>query len=389
MSKKINYSSSNFFVVTHTVGEKDQEIFGPGDAFYEFLRKKKTKFFIFLRYGLYDQPYKARMGFFKKGKMVREDFGIMTTSIKTPVRYIFEVFYSVFIALRSRIIFDVWVGCNGLNTVPGIFLKKLGRVRKVIFYTIDYVPTRFPQKILNGIYHRIDRFCLKNSDQVWNNSEVVRQIRKKQGVDDDKNLRVPHGADLSQIIIPPKNLINRNQMVVVGNITQALKFEMMIKSLKKVIEKNKKAQIVLIGTGQSEKEIKFLVKKDHLENHFMFLGRLDHPTLLKELPKFGIGLAIYGNTYDWNLYADSLKVKEYLACGLPVIISGVPATQAEVKKSKAVYIIDIDQNQLTKAMLKLLTDKNLYEEYKNNALSFRQNLDWNKIYNKALSKLIF
>lgn len=385
--KKINYYNSNYFVATHTVGEKDKEIFGPGDAVADFFKKQKSNLFIFLRYGLYNQPYKARIDFFKKGNFVKESFGFKTTSIPVPFRYIFEVFYSIFIVIKTGKEFDVWVGCDSLNTLPGILLKKLGRVKKVVFYTIDYVPNRFSQKILNEIYHMMDRFCLRYSDQVWNNSRVMTEIRKKQGVDDKKNLTIAHGADLSQIKIPNDKQMNKDQMVIVGNVTQAIKFEMIINSLKEVIKTNKKAQIVLIGSGSSESKIKTLIKKNHLEKNFVFLGRMDHKTLLKALPKFGIGLAIYGNTFDWNLYSDSLKVKEYLACGLPVIMSGAPAAQDEIKQSGAVYIIDINQDRLTKAMKDLLTNKKLYSQFRKKALSFRLGLDWNKIYDKALSKL--
>lgn len=384
---KINYSNYNYFVATHTVGEKDKEIFGPGDAVADFFRKQKSNSFVFLRYGLYSQPYKTRIDFFKKGGLIKESFGFRTTSIPIPLRYIFEVFYSIFIAIKTGKKFEVWIGCDSLNTLPGIFLKQLGRVKKVVFYTIDYVPNRFPQKILNEIYHVMDRFCLRYSDQIWNNSRVMTGIRKKQGVDSKKNLTVAHGADLSQIEIPNDKQMNKNQMVIVGNVTRAIKFEMIINSLKEVIKTNKKAQIVLIGSGSSESKIKTLIKKNHLEKNFIFLGRMDHKTLLKELPKFGIGLAIYGNTFDWNLYSDSLKVKEYLACGLPVIMSGAPAAQDEVRQSGAVYIIDINQDQLTRAMKDLLANKNLYLQFRKKALVFRRQLDWNKIYDKALNQL--
>lgn len=390
MAKKIlDYPHLNFVICNHVVGEKDKEIFGPGDAVLDFLINKKARNLWYLRFGLWDQKYHTRISCYENGILKQEKFGINSSSISVPLRYFVQALYSIYAIFKyaKKVNFDVWIGCNSLNSFSGIILKKLGKVKKVVFYTIDYVPKRFDSQLLNWIYHQFDRFCLKNSDQVWNNSEVMTQIRVKQGVLKSKNLKIGHGADLTKIIIPSEKEIKKDAMVVVGNLTKAIKFDLIINSLKKVVEKNKSAEIILIGSGSSEEEIRKMVKKAKLEKNFKFLGRMDHDSLLKQLPKYGVGLAIYGNTFDWNLYSDSLKVKEYVACGLPVIMSGAPAAQKEIKESGAVMFIDINQNQLTQAMVKLLTDKKIHSNYRQKALKYREFLDWNKIYESALFKL--
>jgi len=384
MNKKLNYQKHNFVIANHLVGERNKEIFGPGDAIFDFLNRKKVKL-LYIRYGLYDQPYPTRINTYSNSKEISEELGFDFSKIPIPFRYFIEIFYSMYQIIKREDKIDVWIGCNSLNTLPGIFLKKLGKVNKVIFYTIDYVPKRFEQKVLNDIYHLIDRYCLFGSDQVWNNSEVMRQIRAKQGVPDEKNLKIGHGADLSRIKLLKE--IKNNTLIILGNITKAINFEMIINSFKEVLKKNKHAKIVLVGSGDSEGEVRSIIGKEGLSESFKILGRWDHDMVLKELPKYGIGLAIYGNTFDWNLYSDSLKVKEYLACGLPVIMSGAPAAQEEIRNSGAVMIIDIDQDQLTEAMVKLLTNKDVYNKYKKNALEFRKTLDWNDIYNDAFENL--
>lgn len=384
MKKTLDYQNLNFFVANHVVGEKDKEIFGPGDAVTDFLKYKKADF-TYLRYGLYNQPYQTRISSYEKGKETNEKLGFDFSGIIPVLRYSLEVLYSVYIGFTSKKKIDVWIGCNSLNTLPGIFLKKMRKVKKVIFYTIDYVPQRFSEKIYNAVYHWIDRYCLKNSDQIWNNSEVMRQIRIKQGIPPERALRVAHGADLSKIKL--HKAAKRDSLIILGNITRAINFEMIVKSLKEVLKKNKNVKVVLVGSGTSEDEVRAMIEKEELTKSFELLGRWEHDTVLKEMPKYGVGLAIYGNTFDWNLYSDSLKVKEYLACGLPVIMSGAPAAQDEVKDSGAVMIIDIDQDQLTEAMVTLLSDEKTYKKFKDNALKFRKTLDWNDIYNNALSNL--
>ena len=56
-------------------------------------------------------------------------------------------------------------------------MKTLGWVDKVVFYTIDFTPRRFKNKILNNFYLLIDKWCVKFADEVWNLSERMFEAR--------------------------------------------------------------------------------------------------------------------------------------------------------------------------------------------------------------------
>lgn len=119
------------------------------------------------------------------------------------------------------------------------------------------------------------------------------------------------------------------------------------------------------------------------------MGAKDHENLLQELPKYSVGLAPYStNSKSITWYADPTKVKEYLACGLPVIITRVPAFADEIEKNKAGIVIDYNEKELAEAMIKMLSKDAMYKKYKENALKLASKYDLEEIYYNALGNVI-
>ena len=64
----------------------------------------------------------------------------------------------------------------------GIIYRGLGLVDEVIFYGIDWMPRRFQNSFFNWLYFQIDNLAINKADYVWNLSEEMVKVRKKQGV---------------------------------------------------------------------------------------------------------------------------------------------------------------------------------------------------------------
>lgn len=381
------FADLHVVVSNHVVGTPENEIYGPGDALVEFLASRQTAHLTYIRFGLYDQRYPTRITRYQKGQPAPDSHGPDLSRLPGPIRYFAQVCVATTIALFRRKRIHLWIGCNSLNTLPGLLLKCFGLVRHVIFYTIDYVPSRFNNPLLNHVYHWIDRLCIRGADQVWNNSTAMCRIRADQGLPNHRNIRVPHGADLSKITIPPDGAFDRHAMVLVGNLTAAIRFDFIIRALRDAALRDNRSKLILIGAGPNEIEIRRLITECGMEKNVVFAGRMDHGQLLRALPKYGLGLAIYGNTFDWNLHSDSLKVKEYVACALPVIMAGAPAAQEEIVQSGAVRIVEIDPDAVAGAIVELLTDDAAYGLLRQNALQFRDSLDWAQVFGPPIVSL--
>jgi len=89
------------------------------------------------------------------------------------------------------------------------------------------------------------------------------------------------------------------------------------------------------------------------------------------------------NKTSFSYFCDPTKVKEYLACGLPVIITRVPWIWQKIEKKPMGLAIDYQKQALKDAILKLLSDSELHSLCRKNGLHFSKNLDWDNIFLKA------
>lgn len=372
-------------VATHvTVSFPSQaEVYGQCHAIADFL-KENAKGLIFIRHPL-NGGYHSRAELFTDN--TSRPLKIIKLRARGILRYAADTFSTLSAIFFQKGRWDLFIGVNSLNSFSGLILKWLGKVKYVVFYTADYVPKRFDNRFINNIYHFFDRLCIKKADFIWNISKAQVQIRKSQGVKDSKNIYVPHGIDSRKVIHRALERIDRYSLVTAANLSKAFNYKLIIDAFKGVVAKVPGAKLTIIGTGELEGEISEYIKSNRLEDHISMPGWMAHDELIHFISGCGIGLAVYTSLCSWTNFSDSFKTKEYLGCGLPVIISGAEGAIREAEASNAVIAVDQDKDSLYKAMLKLLEDDKLYLEYRNNAINFMKDLDWQKIYSRSLSPI--
>lgn len=333
-----------------------------------------------------DNP-RTFVNIYKDGVRVKK---IYAPLIKGPelIYFIKDIIFNLLYALSLRSRFDIFIGIDNLNAFCGIILRRLNVVDTVIFYTIDYVPKRFKNKLLNSIYHFIDRFCCINSDCIWNLSKKMEEARynnKVSKVNSAPQFVVPNGNSFYQIKRLPVSEINRYSIVHMGHLLKKQGVQLIIEVLPEIIKKVPKASLFILGTGPFEAELRAQVKRLNLEDRVKFYGFIeDHSQLEEILTKCAIGVATYVPEPDnYSYFADPGKVKTYMACGLPVVITKVPDIAKEIEANKAGFAIEYKPQDLKNALLTLLCDDKLFEEYRSNAINFASRFDWTKIFDTA------
>lgn len=359
------------------------EIYGPVQALVNYSKKSIGKFVSILHPLPYSSVPNSECRMFIDGKCKQL---IYRKSFKTPdiVSYFQHVFLTFYFVLKNKERYDVCIGIDNLNAFCGIVLRKLGIVNKVIFHVIDYTPRRFNNSFANLCYHFLDRLCVKYSDCIWNISERIAKIREEQGVERGKNLVVSVGIELEKIDYVPEVKMDRKVLVFVSHLTKSKGAELIIGAIEDVIKKVPDAKLEIIGTGPYEEKLKELVKTANLGKHIKFLGVMEHDKLMKYLPTRGVALATYlDDPNSITYFADPTKPKEYLACGLPVIITRVPWIAKEIEEKPMGITINYDKKELVNAIVKLLNDDEFYERCKENAKTFASELSWDNIFGKA------
>ena len=328
---------------------------------------------------VYSDGYKKRT--FRLPQMYGPDFFF----------YIKDFFLTVIAVLCSGIRFDMAIAADNLNALSCICLRMIGRVKRVIYFTIDYTPVRFQNRLLNFIYHRIDRFCCYRADLMWNDSQLMQAEREKAGLRADKiayQMVVTGGNYFHRVKRYPVNQIDMTAIAYMGHIHKRQGLDLVIESLPQLIEKISKIKFVIIGKGAYLNELKKRAKALRVDNHIDFKGYVkDLAEVERILSKCSIGIApYYPDPSSYAQYSDAGKPRIYMACGLPVIITSISSLAKNISENKTGISINYSKEEFTAAILNLLNDQKMYNEYRDNAIEFASNFDWSNIFKAAFNE---
>ena len=173
-----------------------------------------------------------------------------------------------------------------------------------------------------------------------------------------------------------------------GHLTKAKGIGELIKVLAKIDQNYKNWKLTIIGSGPFEKELRELSQGDSLGEKVKFLGRLSNKQTLAKMVNFDVGVALYDKNDKYTQFCDPLKVKEYIACGLAVLINNVPPIAELVEKERIGLVVSLESElELEKSLVKLITNKKLLKKFKSRTESLVSKFDWNYIYDRAFREM--
>lgn len=220
------------------------------------------------------------------------------------------------------------IGMNCFDVLPLILFKKRFNISEVIFFNTDFSRKRFGNPLLNCAYVSLDRFCAKRADKLCCNTKRTIGKRIEEGVDEKRIVHTPNGVFLDEIgkVDLSKKKFEK-KILFIGHVSKAHGLQDIIKLLSDLDLK-----LEIIGSGDYESELRALAESLGIAEKVAFLGRKDRKDVIEYLKGFGgFGIAPYSlDGGDWVYYCDPVKVKEYLACGVPVIISDVPEVSSSM-----------------------------------------------------------
>ncbi|MDD5594672.1 MAG: glycosyltransferase [Candidatus Omnitrophica bacterium] len=301
-----------------------------------------------------------------------------------------DILATLYFSLRLKGSFDIFIGVESLNTIIGIFLRKLGVVKTVIYYNLDYGEVRFKNRLLNHIFHALDKFSVLHADYTWNLAQEIIDIRNKR-YHFDKNtkapLLVPIGIDLSVIRPLPLEQIEEKTLVYLGVLAHLQGVQLIVEALPEILKKVPEVKLVIIGSGPLEVALKHAVEENKLSAQVKFTGIISDQEVNTTLCRCALGIATYyPDPHSTKIGSDPTKPKMYLACGLPTIITRVPPIARQIEENQAGLAINYSKEELVGAVVRLLQEKELYLKCRKNALDLAKQFDWTNILHKAFSQ---
>lgn len=373
---------NKYIIVTHAVLSEDEDIAGPAHNIVKYLDNKNADY-LFIRHSLF-QGNKTLVSSKKNGRKDEykldsySNFGELIGRLAEGFRTL-QISYNFF---KTGSV--TYLGIDPLNSLWGLVLKKTGRVNSLISFTVDYSPKRFENRLFNSLYHFLDRLALRYSDKAWAVSGRIYDLRIKQGKMAKDLLLVPNAPAIKDV----RNLVKKNtspfNLITIGTISMALDFTLIVEVLDELQKKFPKVKLTIIGGGKGMNNLKDFIKRKKLTGSITLPGSMSHEEVFKILSNHGIGIAIYTDNAPWSFYSDSMKARDYLALGLPVVISGNIGTAEEIEKNSAGIVVKKNLKSIAGALEKLLTDQSFYFQTRKNAINLAKRSDIERILDRAL-----
>jgi len=307
-----------------------------------------------------------------------------------PISHLVDIFITLFLLLFLRRRYDLYVSGSPHLVLLGLFLRSLGIVERTVSWTHDYHPKRFRNKVLNGLYLKLDEICATRSDYNWDVVPQIAEHRRRRGVrvSPERVLIVGDPLRAEQIDWLPFEEVPRASIINSGLVEAGYGFDLLLETLPQVIEKQPKTRVTVTTYQEFPQSLRRRIGELGLERHFDLLGYVaDEDEYSQVLQRHRVGLALYEpRAGTHKRYSDS-RAKPYLARAVAVIITRVSPIAAEIEREGAGIVIDYDKQQLADAILKLLSDDEFYKRCRENAINLAQQYRADKVFSSAFERM--
>lgn len=370
-----------------------QMVYGASHALKEYLINKKIDNLLFIGLPLLFNRQYSRL-FYLKGKLKEKtEFNkkIKLGLLDNIIEFILVIFWTLTVKGKQ----DVFIGVDCFNCYAGLVLKKIGKVKKIILFTIDFTPRRFKNSLLNAIYHYIEKICVYNADEVWDVSPRIAGGRNFfLGIPQNMYKRkiVPVGIWGDRVKKRNFSDVKKHQLLFMGTLYEKQGIQLVLDVVPELIKQIPDFKFLILGGGEYEEFLKQQVKNLKIEKYVEFRGWITDRKIIDELmSESACAVATYkpekNKLSNFSYYADPTKIKDYISAGVPIIITDVSYNAKEIAKRKCGILVDYEKDEVYKAVFLLMKNEKILNEYRNNCLNYSKKFAWNNIFHVAFKNL--
>jgi glycosyltransferase involved in cell wall biosynthesis len=327
---------------------------------------------------------------YRSGEQVSEYRSWFRWRLPEPFAYTKDFLYAFGYAVRFGRKADVLVAGDNLLTAAGVMARGLAGIRRVVYYMIDFTPVRFANRFLNGCYNLVDRFAATHADVVWPLTPQMIQGRFKAGRLDERRVNwytVPYGSH--PLAGSDGATCDRRQVVYLGDVMRSKGAELfvpMVQALKRLVPD---VRLTVIGGGKDLDALREEVRVAGLEARVEVCGFVERiEDALACLAGAGVAIAPYYpfDTNSFTFFADPGKIKLYLGCGLPIVLTDVPPIAQELVREGAGRIARYDAEDFAREVAAVLTGED-YPQMREHARRLGVRYAWPEVFTAAFSRL--
>lgn len=373
---------SSIAIFTHTQYKDDVPIYGPADNIKDYLRKYFNGNIYYLQHSLY-KGNGTVLTLCKNGEEEELTHYCFHRKFISIFRYLTDCFLTVQMFLQKEKV-PLVIAVDPLNFLYALFLNKINKADKIIFYTLDYAYKRFDNPVMNWAYHVLDRFAVRHCYQSWSAAKKIALVRSNQGIDGTRNIYVPNSPIFQNVRIKSIEEIDRFSLVSVFSNHAQVDFNIMFDAMAVLFQKFPQIKLKLIGRGDFKKHLEpLIIGRDYFES-VSFLDIHSHSTTLDEISKCAIGLECNTQTLYWNEFREPIKIREYIAFGLPVISKPGHALVEEIREEGIGSIVH-SSDDLIRSVESYFNNFEYYSKIRSKVLDLGKRYDKKMVLDNILS----
>lgn len=292
---------------------------------------------------------------------------------------------------------DLFIGISCFSAFVGVALKKMGWVRRLVYYSIDYYPTpggwNFNRVMVWG-FRWMDRTCARNADWVWHITGRIAEARARLGglpADRYAHLEMPLSYRQSLLRRYPVESIERWTVGFVGTLTESQGVQLLIEALPRLAARFPGLKVRIIGRGPYAGELERRVDQSGHRDRVIFHGFIrDEEEMMEIVAHCAVAVAPWTQTADNNiLYADPGKPKLYMCLGVPCVITRGPEIAEQVVRAGAGRAIDYSAGELAAAVEDLMGDEERLGQARERAYELGHEFVSEKIIKEAVERSFY
>jgi glycosyltransferase involved in cell wall biosynthesis len=262
---------------------------------------------------------------------------------------------------------DCFVGIALVSTLLGLWLRKKGLVKRVVYYCLDYYippPSPWLDRMAMKFFQRLDRWAALTCDENWIISDRIAEGREQHAGLAPREyhwIEVPLGYDDSVVHHPDPDQFDPLSLGFVGSLSSNQGVDGVIEVMPRLLKRFPGLKLNVIGTGGYEKELRAQAARLGLNDAVVFHGFVpEEKEVLRRLSRCAVGLATWkSDRFDMNVYyCDAGKPKLYAMCGIPSLVSDQMKVSALFQKENAGRAIPYDLSAIERNLTEMLEDHN-------------------------------
>jgi glycosyltransferase involved in cell wall biosynthesis len=270
--------------------------------------------------------------------------------------------------------------CTALGpwaAAAAIILARLGWVAAWIYVDRDYEPGFVDTKFRRRWVAFVEVATMRRADAVITIGRRLGALRT--AAIGREPILIPTGVDFGKFACR-RSAKASPILLYTGNVADWAALDVVIAALPAIRARVSDARLIIVGSGPAgvEHTLREAAQRASVEAAVTFLGSLPYSEMPGLLTHAAIGLATFRPTF-LRVHAVPLKLLEYMAAGLPVLVTVGTEAGDIVTRAAAGHSISLEEGAIADAATAILSSESTWRTMSENGQRYAAMYDWKDV----------